>query len=162
MTATNLSVYMDYNSSSDTSVDDGDYDIPFGICFVDTAIDFSTISADGNKSQIEESMNWKFKCSEGTYHSITARYGILEGLELPYTDRVFFAGTFLQNLKPLHRMGYKFKYGSAVEDVQLWPIDAKQEAQIEFCHRNPTLMGCDVDLRTTSIEDMKYAIVLLC
>jgi hypothetical protein len=69
-------------------------------------------------------MDWKFKLSDGIHHSITAQYGMLEGLELPSTDRVFFAGTFLQNTKPLHRMGYKFKYGSALEYVKLWPINA--------------------------------------
>jgi hypothetical protein len=53
---------------------------------------------------------------------------MLEGLELPSIDRVFFEGTFAQNLKSLCRMvGYKFKYGSTLEDVvDLWPINAKQ------------------------------------
>jgi hypothetical protein len=85
---------------------------------------------------------------------------MLDGLELPSTDSVFFAGTFLQNTKPLHQMGCKFKYESALEYVKLWPINATQEAHIEFCHRYPNLMGCDVDSRTP-IEDMKFLTISL-
>jgi hypothetical protein len=163
MADTNLSIYMEYNSdndSSDYSVESMDYD-PIAICFVDTTINSSTVCAGGDKSQIKEDMNWNFKYSDGTHHSITARNGMLEGFELPSTDRVFFAGTFIQNLKPLHRMGYKFKYGSAVEDVKLWPINAKEEAQIEFCQSNPYLMGSSGVEFSTLIQDMNFAIVLL-
>jgi hypothetical protein len=38
-------------------------------------------------------------------------------------------------------MGYKFKYGSAVKDVKLGPINAKEEAKIGFCQSDPYLMG---------------------
>jgi hypothetical protein len=140
MTATNLSIFMEYDLSSDSSVESRDDYTPLSICFVDTTIDSSTISANGNKFRIEEEMDWKFKRTDG----IKARHGIYQGLELPCTNYVFFAGTFRQNLKPLYRMGYKLKYGSVYEDVDLWPIDARARAQIEFCNRNCDLMGCDV------------------
>jgi hypothetical protein len=152
---------MEYNSdiNSDSSVESWDssvYDNPICMCFVDTTMNWSTVCEGGNKFRIEDEMEWNFKCSGG----MRARYGPFQGFELPRTDRVFFAGTFFQNMKRLYRMGYQFKFGSVFGDVELGPIYESQKAQIEFCTRNYELMGCDVKL-STPIQDMHFAIILL-